>query len=277
VESEAKYETVQVKNLLDLIKSFTVAVRSDPSIVWRGQTRSQRPLTPSLFRSEPKWKNWSWDSKENKLLRCFEKSSRQWVKEYHAENFIERLTLAQHHRLPTRLLDWTESPLIAAFFACLDAAENPKKLSDGAVWRLRTNAVRFVLTDERSERKKLPDGTHSPAIPENTPNGLNGDFDTFLFYPQRLHPRQINQLAAYTVHPNPDPKNSSDFSQILRPEESLVKYIFPKEIKQKALAKLWSLGIRYENIFPDPEGAAKGAKYVIETEDGSISTDRFGD
>jgi FRG domain len=123
--------------------------------------------------------------------------------------------------LPTRLLDWTESPLIAAFFACLDAAENPEKLSDGAVWRLRTNAVRFALTDERSERKKLPDGTHSPAIPENTPNGLNGDFDTFLFYPQRLHPRQINQLAAYTVHPNPNHKNSSDFTQILRPEESI--------------------------------------------------------
>jgi hypothetical protein len=130
-----------------------------------------------------------------------------------------------------------------------------------AVWRLQTNAVRFALTDERSERKKFPNGTHSPAIPENTPKGLNGDFDTFLFYPQRLHPRQINQLAAYTVHPNPNHKNSSDFTQILRPEESLVKYIFPKEIKQEAFAKLWSLGIRYENVFPDPEGAAKGAKY----------------
>jgi len=145
---------------------------------------------------------------------------------------------------------------------------------DGAVWRLRTNAVRFELNDEKQERFKLDDESLAPKIPKNTPEGLNGDFDTFLFYPHRLHTRQINQLAAYTVHPNPNPnlKNPSDFSQTLRREESLVRYIIPKEIQQKVFAKLWSLGIRYESLFPDPEGAAKGAKYAVETEDGSLWT-----
>jgi hypothetical protein len=266
-----KYQTITVKSVLDLIEKFTVSVRSDPSIVWRGQTCSRWPLTPSLFRSKPKWKDWSWHSKEQKLLRYFAKSNVRWLKEHYAETFIDRLTLAQHHRLPTRLLDWTESPLIAAFFACSDVADDPEHLEEGALWQLHTNAVRFELNEKRSKRMILPDGSHSPAIPENTPKGLNGEFDTFLFYPHRLHARQINQLAAYTVHPNPKP-NLTDFSQILRPEENLVKYIFPKEIKEKAFAKLWSLGVRYENLFPDPEGAAKGAKYVVETEDGSIST-----
>jgi len=228
----------------------------------------------SPTRSEPKWKGWSWLSKEQELLRYFAKSNVRWLKEHYAETFLDRLALAQHRRLPTRLLDWTESPLIASFFACLDVAENAKNLTDGAVWRLHTNAVRFELTEERQEREELPDGSVSPAIPENTPIGLNGDFDTFLFYPHRLHTRQINQLAAYTVHPNPNPnlKNPSDFSQTLRREESLVRYIIPKEIQQKVFAKLWSLGIRYESLFPDPEGAAKGAKYAVETEDGSLWT-----
>jgi hypothetical protein len=257
--------------VVDLINRFTVSVRSDPSIVWRGQTCSEWPLTPSLFRSEPKWINWTWDSKEQGLLRDFAKSNVRWLKEHYAETYIDRLALAQHHGLPTRLLDWTESPLIAAFFACLDAAENPKNLKEGAVWRLHTNAVRFELNEKKSKRMKLPDGTYTPTIPANTPNGLNGAFDTFAFYPQRVHLRQVNQLAAYTVHPNPKP-NSTDFSKNLRPEESLVKYVFPKEIKKEAFAKLWSLGFRYENLFPDPDGAAKGAKYVIETEDGSIWT-----
>jgi hypothetical protein len=271
VETTQRYRAVTVESVLDLIEDFTVSVRSDPSVVWRGQTCSRWPLTPSLFRSEPKWKDWSWQSKEQGLLRDFTKSNVRWLKEHYAEKFIERLALAQHHRLPTRLLDWTESPLIAAFFACSDVADDPEHLEEGALWRLHTNAVRFELTEERSERTELPDGSHSPAIPGNTPKGLNEEFDTFLFYPHRLHARQVNQLAAYTVHPNPR-QNLTDFSQILRSEESLVKYIFTKENKRKAFEKLWSLGIRYENLFPDPDGAAKGAKYVSETEDGSIWT-----
>jgi hypothetical protein len=275
VEEKSKYQTIPIENVVDLIERFTVSVRSEPSIVWRDQSCSEWGLTPSLFRSESKSKDRSWHSKEQGLLRYISKSNVRWLKEHYAETFIDRLALAQHHRLPTRLLDWTESPLMAAFFACLDVADNPEHLEEGAVWRLPTNAVRRELAEERCERTELPDGSHSPAIPENTPNGLNGEFDTFLFYPQRLHARQVNQFAAYTVHPNPNHKNSSDFAQTLRPEETLVRFIIPKEIKAEAFAKLWSLGIRYENQFPDPEGAAKGAKYVIETEDGSISTERL--
>jgi hypothetical protein len=271
VEPKPNYKTVRVSDLLDVIKNFTISVRPEPLIVWRGQSCSEWGLTPSLFRSEPKWKGWTWDSKEDALLRSFEKSSRHWVKEHHAENFIERLTLAQHHRLPTRLLDWTESPLIASFFACLDVTRNAARFSDGVVWRLRTNVVRLKLTEERQERRKFPDGSFSAAIPANTPNSLNGDFDTFLFYPQRLHPRQVNQVAAYTVHPNPNYKNSSDFAETLRPEETLLRFIIPKEIKVHCKAVVSRHPLR-ESI-PRSKGAAKGAEYVIETEDDSISTE----
>lgn len=99
---------------------------------------------------------------------------------------------------------------------------------------------------------------------------MNTKFDAFLFYPQRIHARQVSQFAAYTVHPNPDP--SADFADYHTPNDHFTKYIIPKEIKNHAFAKLWSLGIRYESLFPDPEGAAKGAQYVISTEDGTLST-----
>src|SRR5271165_3867583 len=62
-DRQSQIRDVQIGDLLDLIKGFTVSVRPDPSFVWRGQSCSEWGLTPSLFRSEPKWKGWSWLSK----------------------------------------------------------------------------------------------------------------------------------------------------------------------------------------------------------------------
>ena len=100
---------------------------------------------------------------------------------------------------------------------------------------------------------------------------MNTEFDAFLFYPQRIHALQVSQLAAYTVHPNPI--STADFAESHTENDH---YVIAKEMKDHAFAKLWSLGIRYESVFPDLEGAAKGAQYVIDTDDGTLSRTRFG-
>jgi hypothetical protein len=117
------YNTEKINDPLDIISHFTVSVRSDPTVVWRGQTYSEWGLTPSLFRSEPKWSNWTWDSKEDALLRYFEKSNAKSVREHYAEEFIERLTLAQHHALLTSCSDASEMcAVLTALFKRTDAS-----------------------------------------------------------------------------------------------------------------------------------------------------------
>lgn len=68
---------------------------------------------------------------EQHLLRNFLRYGRPFLEAKH-ETLWELMVIAEHHGLPTRLLDWTHSPLIAAHFATL----SPKPQSDRVVWKL---------------------------------------------------------------------------------------------------------------------------------------------
>jgi hypothetical protein len=101
------------------------------SWAFRGQSNSSWPLYSKLSRHLISFgiNPLSWGVQERRILRIFRRKAHHYLEHLPSEeDTFEWLALMQHHGSPTRLLDLTWSPYVAAFFA-LEHATN-----DCAVW-----------------------------------------------------------------------------------------------------------------------------------------------
>jgi FRG domain len=122
--------------------------RHRSSFAFRGMTEDWSTMPTSLARL-----GGNYAALEPHLLRNFRKYAHRQVVE--RDSFWHWLTMGQHHGLPTRLLDWTYSPLVALHFAT-DNLSNMNK--DGVVWAVDIDnahsmlpkALRTILEQEGS-------------------------------------------------------------------------------------------------------------------------------
>ena len=152
----------------------------------------------------------------------------------------------QHYRLPTRLLDWTNSLLVAMYFA-LDPNEQYAKKS-AVLWALspyQLNAYQLKglkpsllsIQDPRVKSSAMPFKTDGKICAVSVPE---------------MDIRMLVQQGACTIHGNKIPiENLADCNQFLR------KYEIPAESKTRLRRVLLSLGVRESWVFPDLEHLAK--------------------
>ena len=151
------------------------------------------------------------------------------------ENYTdwELLAIAQHTGLPTRLLDWTHNPLVAAFFA---TDENFEK--DGAIYVYKPEKTVSHESINPFELSKTKIGFYQPTIPSN---------------------RIANQFSYFTIHRDPTmPLNDKTKDGLL---ETL---IIKSEIKIELLFMLNQYGINNLTLFPDLEGLSKHLSWWAE-------------
>ncbi len=119
---------------------------NEADFVFRGQ-RTDEPLIPRIARLHLKGDDLA--NSERLMLDEFERQMLFFVEKEPRDKW-DLLAMAQHHRLPARLLDWTYSALTALWF-CVEkgpARDNAGDMIDGVVWVFKTRVEDFITVDE---------------------------------------------------------------------------------------------------------------------------------
>lgn len=224
--------------------------RGATSALWfRGQADVGWELKPSIGRTvqegglyNPEKGSEDFYQTESFLLQRFKRDGYPFVERTLTD--WEAITFAQHHKLPTRLLDWTSNPLVALFFA----AEEEKCLNtDGAVFMYRPRNIwkHHISTFEGQNPKK-------PNVPK--PLKVHG---IKIVFPMLLVDRLITQSGGFTIQ---DPlkclikRDSEEFDGKSLDIFEICKWILPKKLKMAILDELHRLSINRRTLFPDLDG-----------------------
>jgi hypothetical protein len=169
------------------------------------------------------------------LLKCESNSFRIFYKEAKAtinhepSSYWEWLAIAQHHGLPTRLLDWSYSAAVALFFAVESHGTN-----DAVVYVL-DNEIAFLTTDE----ERTLDPFECKKI--------------IAYLPRHATPRLRAQSGLFTIHPDPTEPLTANIT---------AKIVIPRKYCSNILQGLNLMGINKKTLFPDVDGLSAWLRWM---------------
>ena len=236
----ASYNTEQVKNIkeyVDLIEKIQLknkAENNSADLLFRGQSEDY-PLLPKLGRLYLKGSTMT--NTETIMLAEFKRGIVP-LTEFNPENDWDLLALAQHHGLPTRLLDWTYSALVALWFTVKSAPRDrgTKSFKDGVVWIFCPVAEDYrLITDETPLSNKI----------------------TKIFRSTVISRRISAQSGVFTVHKIHDDHRFIKFELHGAFGKKLTKVIVPFSAFAAIRKQLHVMGVNYSTIYPDIDGFCK--------------------
>ncbi|HET9184262.1 MAG TPA: FRG domain-containing protein [Candidatus Angelobacter sp.] len=173
-----EYKVRSLSEYLDLIeraKRLEETNGNKADFIYRGQ-RSEETLRPKLARIVRRGNR---RDREKLMFAEFQRTCAS-LTALQPTNEWDFLALAQHHGLPTRLLDWTYSALAGLWFAIERPLEIEGKAQDVFVWLLKTHFDDFI--DERSRQSPFEGGA------------------TRIYRPRLITPRIAAQAGIFTLH-----------------------------------------------------------------------------
>ncbi len=258
-------EITALPQLLSLIKEYGAAWRhvGNARPWFRGQADAGEPLLPGVFRGE-------YD--EFQMTSTFRLKALAFGATPDTDRLDQWLFLAQHFGLPTRLLDWTESPLFACFFAVSQWALSPKpeeayKSRNMGIWMLNPvelNRHSAGLPAFPNTWKAIPGRENFRLAFESEKRAaeliVTEDMAPTKFplavQASAVDRRVVVQRSCFTIHGT----DQRDFER-LHDDEGLLagnfrKFSIPRNEAPALLEELANIGVSFSTIYPDFSGLA---------------------
>jgi len=234
---EAKSSTASdFVRIIEEVKREAKAKLKEADLLFRGQ-REDKDLLPKLARLDLRPKK-TMREVEDMIIKEFKRTyipyvDREWTDEW------DILALAQHHGLPTRLLDWTFNALQALWFAVRKPPAKDDEGNDkpGIVWV-------FLPTTEdyrKQEEDKSPFEVKLSKI----------------FRPRIVGRRLSSQSGVFTVHAMIDNSTMVRFNEHQRYKDKLKRIVIQPGSFPTIRKELDMLGINHSTAFPDLDGLCK--------------------
>ena len=234
--------------------------------VYRGQPNVDFALVTSLMRNcKDKRKEL-----EPCILRNFTKYAA--IDEPSIERSVWRqMIFGQHHGLPTRLLDWSFSPLIGLHFSTTEADMDQMRTHDSVVWRVDIHELHDLLPEKyKQESKRVNNTVFSVDMMQEVCSSLEqydedmGNSSMVMIEPPSVDIRIVNQYSFFSVIPS----GMDDIEGFLNKNTNKTfKYIIDKNLRWQIRDMLDHQNISERIVYPGLDGISRwlGRHYFVKS------------